>query len=87
MSCNLEEEIDILECVYDNLETSLIMLNELCSDEHKMIISQMQELLNDLDYTLFDKQEELDEYNEQELLESRLERYEREIEYQKMQGF
>ena len=87
MSDNLEEEIDILECVYDNLEMSLIMLKGLSSEEYEMMVSQVQELLNDVDYTLFDKQEQLDEYNEQQLLESRLERYEREIEYQKMQRF
>ena len=63
------------------------MLKNLSSDEHNIIVSQMQELLSDIDYILIDKQEQLDEYNKQQLIESRLERYEREIEYRKMQGF
>ena len=63
------------------------MFNDLSSEMYKTIVSQMQELLNDIDYILIDKQEQLDEYTKQQLAESRLERYEREIEYRKMQGF
>lgn len=84
---NLEEEIDILECVYDNIDFAISMFNDLSSEMYKTIVSQMQELLNDIDYILIDKQEQLDEYTKQQLAESRLERYEREIEYRKMQGF
>ena len=50
-------------------------------------VLSFQELLNDIDYILIDEHEQLDEYSKQQLLESRLERYEREIEYRKMQGF
>ena len=63
------------------------MLKDLSSEKYNIIISQCQELLNDIDYILIDEHEQLDEYSKQQLLESRLERYEREIEYRKMQGF
>ena len=63
------------------------MLKNLSSERYNIIISQCQELLNDIDYILIDEHEQLDEYSKQQLLESRLERYEREIEYRKMQGF
>lgn len=84
---NLEEEIDTLEYAYDNLDTIITMLKNLSSEEYGFMISQCQELLNDIDYTLIDKQEQLEEYDEQQFLEARLERYEREVEYRKMQGF
>jgi hypothetical protein len=85
--CNLEEEIDTLEYAYDNLDTVISMLKSLSSDKYNTMISQCQELLNDIDYIITDKQEKLDIYDRQQLVESRLERYEREIEYRKMQGF
>lgn len=84
---NLEEEIDVLEYSYDILDSVVTMLKDLSSEKYNIIISQCQELLNDIDYILIDKHEQLDEYSKQQLLESRLERYEREIEYRKMQGF
>ena len=84
---NLEEEIDVLEYTCDVLDTITIMLKSLSSEEYNIMISQCQELLNDIDYILIDKQEQLNRYDKQQLLESRLERYEREIEYRKMQGF
>ena len=84
---NLEEEIDVLEYSYDILDSVITMLKDLSSEKYNIIISQCQELLNDIDYILIDEQEQLDEYSKQQLLESRLERYEREIEYRKMQGF
>lgn len=84
---NLEEEIDVLEYSYNILDSVVTMLKDLSSEKYNIIISQCQELLNDIDYILIDKQEQLDEYSKQQLLESRLERYEREIEYRKMQGF
>ena len=84
---NLEEEIDVLEYSYDVLDSVVTMLKDLSSEKYNIIISQCQELLNDIDYILIDEQEQLDEYSKQQLLESRLERYEREIEYRKMQGF
>lgn len=84
---NLEEEIDVLEYSYDILDSVVTMLKDLSSEKYNIIISQCQELLNDIDYILIDEQEHLDEYSKQQLLESRLERYEREIEYRKMQGF
>ena len=84
---NLEEEIDVLEYSYDILDSVVTMLKDLSSEKYNIIISQCQELLNDIDYILIDEQEQLDEYNKQQLLESHLERYEREIEYRKMQGF
>ena len=84
---NLEEEIDVLEYSYDILDSVVTMLKDLSSEKYNIIISQCQELLNDIDYILIDEQEQLDEYDKQQLLESRLERYEREIEYRKMQGF
>lgn len=83
---NLEEEIDVLEYSYDILDSVVTMLKDLSSEKYNIIISQCQELLNDIDYILIDEQEQLDEYSKQQLLESRLERYEREIEYRKMQG-
>ena len=84
---NLEEEIDVLEYSYDILDSVITMLKDLSSEKYNIIISQCQELLNDIDYILIDEHEQLDEYSKQQLLESRLERYEREIEYRKMQGF
>ena len=84
---NLEEEIDVLEYSYDILDSVVTMLKNLSSERYNIIISQCQELLNDIDYILIDEQEQLNEYSKQQLLESRLERYEREIEYRKMQGF
>ena len=84
---NLEEEIDVLEYSYDILDSVVTMLKDLSSEKYNIIISQCQELVNDIDYILIDEQEQLDEYSKQQLLESRLERYEREIEYRKMQGF
>ncbi len=84
---NLEEEIDVLEYSYDILDSVVTMLKDLSSEKYNIIISQCQELLNDIDYILIDEQEQLDEYSKQQLLESRLERYEREIEYRKVQGF
>ena len=84
---NLEEEIDVLEYSYDILDSVVTMLKDLSSEKYNIIISQCQELLNDIDYILIDEQQQLDEYSKQQLLESRLERYEREIEYRKMQGF
>ena len=84
---NLEEEIDVLEYSYDILDSVVTMLKDLSSEKYNIILSQCQELLNDIDYILIDEQEHLDEYSKQQLLESRLERYEREIEYRKMQGF
>ena len=84
---NLEEEIDVLEYSYDILDSVTTMLKNLSSERYNIIISQCQELLNDIDYILIDEQKQLDEYSKQQLLESRLERYEREIEYKKMQGF
>lgn len=84
---NLEEEIDVLEYSYDILDSVVTMLKDLSSEKYNIIISQCQELLNDIDYILIDEQKQLDEYSKQQLLESRLERYEREIEYRKMQGF
>ena len=84
---NLEEEIDVLEYSYDILDSVVTMLKDLSSEKYNIIISQCQELLNDIDYILIDEQKQLDEYSKQQLLESRLERYEREIEYKKMQGF
>ena len=84
---NLEEEIDVLEYSYDILDSVVTMLKDLSSEKYNIIFSQCQELLNDIDYILIDEQEHLDEYSKQQLLESRLERYEREIEYRKMQGF
>ena len=83
---NLEEEIDVLEYSYDILDSVVTMLKDLSSEKYNIIISQCQELLNDIDYILIDEQEQLNEYSKQQLLESRLERYEREIEYRKMQG-
>ena len=84
---NLEEEIDVLEYSYDILDSVVTMLKDLSSEKYNIIISQCQKLLNDIDYILIDEHEQLDEYSKQQLLESRLERYEREIEYRKMQGF
>ena len=84
---NLEEEIDVLEYSYDILDSVVTMFKDLSSEKYNIIISQCQELLNDIDYILIDEHEQLDEYSKQQLLESRLERYEREIEYRKMQGF
>ena len=84
---NLEEEIDDVEYSYDILDSVTTMLKNLSSERYNIIISQCQELLNDIDYILIDEQEQLNEYSKQQLLESRLERYEREIEYRKMQGF
>ena len=84
---NLEEEIDILEYTLDNLDSLISSLKGLSSKEYELIISQAQELLNDIDYILIDKQQKLDLFSEQQLLESRLERYEREMEYKKMQEF
>ena len=84
---NLEEEIDVLEYSYDILDSVVTMLKDLSSEKYNIIISQCQELLNDIDYILIDEHEQLDEYSKQQLLESRLERYEREIEYKKMHGF
>lgn len=84
---NLEEEIDVLEYSYDVLDSVVTMLKDLSSEKYNIIISQCQELLNDIDYILIDEHEQLDEYSKQQLLESRLERCEREIEYRKMQGF
>ena len=84
---NLEEEIDVLEYSYDILDSVVTMLKDLSSEKYNIIISQCQELLNDIDYILIDEHEQLDGYSKQQLLESRLERYEREIEYRKMQGF
>lgn len=84
---NLEEEIDVLECIYDKIDFAMSMFKDLSSENYNAIVSQMQELLNDIDYIIIDKQEQLDKYDKQQLVESRLERYEREIEYRKMQGF
>ena len=84
---NLEEEIDVLEYSYDILDSVITMLKDLSSEKYNIIISQCQELLNDIDYILIDEHEQLDEYSKQQLLECRLERYEREIKYRKMQGF
>ena len=84
---NLEEEIDILEYAYDNLDAIITMLKSLSSEGYGLMISQCQELLNDIDYTLIDKQNQLDEYDRQQFMEYRLERCEREIEYKKIQGF
>lgn len=84
---NLEEEIDVLEYSYDNIDSIMTMLKTLPSEQYKTMISQCQELLNDIDYILVDKQERLDEYDKQQLIESRLERYEREVEYRNLQGF
>lgn len=84
---DLEEEIDVLDYAYGMLEDSMSALKNLSSEELNTIVSQMQELLNDIDYILIDKQEQLDEYDKQQLAEARLERYEREIEYRKNQGF
>lgn len=84
---NLEEEIDVLECIYDKIDFAMSMFKDLSSENYNAIVSQMQELLNDIDYIIIGKQEQLDEYDKQQLVESRLERYEREIEYRKMQGF
>ena len=84
---NLEEEIDVLEYSYDILDSVVTMLKDLSSEKYNIIISQCQELLIDIYYILIDEHEQLDEYSKQQLLESRLERYEREIEYRKMQGF
>lgn len=84
---NLEEEIDVLEYSYDNIDSIMTMLKNLSSEQYGAMISQCQELLNDIDYILIDKQEQLDKYDKQQLIESRLERYEREIEYREMQGF
>ena len=84
---NLEEEVDVLEYSYDILDSVVTMLKDLSSEKYNIIISQCQELLNDIDYILIDEHEQLDEYSKQQLLESRLETYEREIEYRKMQGF
>lgn len=84
---NLEEEVDTLEYVLDNLSAMVYHLKNISSKEYVYVISQMQEVLNDLDYILIEKEEALDNYNEQQLIESRLERYERELEYRKNQGF
>lgn len=84
---NLEEEVDTLEYVLDNLSAMVYHLKNISSKEYTYVISQMQEVLNDLDYILIEKEEALDNYNEQQLIESRLERYERELEYRKNQGF
>lgn len=84
---NLEEEIDVLEYSCNVLDDVICALSELPSEKYNTIISQCKELLNDMDYIFIDKQEELDRYSKQQLLESRLERYEKEIEYKKMQDF
>lgn len=82
---NLEEEIDTLECIYNNLDSVSNMLKSLSSDGYNVLISQCQELLNDVDYLLIDKQDAYDLLDENQLVETRLERYEREIEYKKIQ--
>lgn len=84
---DLEEEIDILEYAWDNLDNVITMLKSISSNEYSATISQAQELLNNIDYTLIDKQEQLDEFNKQQLQELRWERYEREIEYKNLKGF
>ena len=84
---NLEEEIEALECVFNNIDDAISTLKNLSSNQYGCMISQCQELLNDIDYSLIDKQEMLDNYTKQQLMESRLERYEREINYKQKQDF
>lgn len=78
---NLEEEIEALERVFTNIDDAISTLKNLSSNQYGCMISQCQELLNDVDYNLIEKQEMLDSYTKQQLIESRLERYEREIHY------
>ena len=83
---NLEEEIDTLEYVLDDLNAMIYHLKNLSSKQYSYVISQMQELYDDLDYILIEKEDALDNYSKQQLIELRLERYERELEYRKNQG-
>lgn len=84
---DLEEEIDVLEYAYDNLEGIINVLKGFSSEGHQEIMVKAQELLNDIDYELMDKEDALDELNEIQLRELRCEKCERELEYQKMKGF
>lgn len=83
----LEEEIEVLECSYNNLDDIINMLKDLSSEKYGMIISQCQELLNEIDYVLTDKEEELNGLNINQLKENRLQRYEREINYKEKIDF
>lgn len=76
----LEEEIEVIEYSYNNISDVIAMLKNLSSERYGMLISQCQGLLNDIDYILADKEEELNSYSQQELIESRLERNKRESE-------
>ena len=84
---NLEEEIDTLEYIFDNIDTATSLLKTLPSEDYNFLLLQSQELLNNIDFVLSDKQDVFDAFCREQLEASRLDRYEREIEYRKMQGF
>lgn len=83
---NLEEEIDSLEYVYDNLDNVISTLRNLSpSETYSIMISQAQELLNDADNVLIDKQQELDNFSREQLFDLRVERQQREANFKLLQ--
>lgn len=83
---NLEEEIDSLEYVYDNLDNVISTLKNLSpSETYNIMISQAQELLNDADYVLIDKQQELDNFTREQLFDLRVERQQREANFKSIE--
>ena len=81
---SLEEEIDILDYSYSCIDSIVSMLKECDSEDYKVPILQAQELLNEIDNLLLNKEDELDDYDEQQLIDSRIERYKKE---QKIEEF
>lgn len=83
---NLEEEIDSLEYVYDNLDNVISTLKNLSpSETYNIMISQAQELLNNADYVLIDKQQELDNFTREQLFDLRVERQQREANFKSIE--
>lgn len=83
----IEEEIDVLSCVINTLNTNISYLETVSfkDDRYNLYIAQMMEICTNLESKLFDLENQLNNFSEEELQESVIEHLKRNIQYNETQ--
>ena len=83
----VEEEIDILSSVIDTLNTNMSYLEAVSFKDgrYNLYIAQMMEICTNLESKLFDLENQLNNFSEEELQESVIEHLKRNIQYNETQ--
>ena len=83
----IEEEIDVLSCVINTLNTNISYLETVSfkDDRYNLYIAQITEMCISLESKLDDLENQLDEFSREELQESIIERIKKNSQYNEIE--